>query len=250
MIGRVLIEFVGSGDAFGSGGRAQTCISLSAGAGTERVLVDCGATSVAAMKAQGLDPNQVHVVVVTHLHGDHFGGLPFLILDGQFSRRQAPLVVVGPPGTAARLAAAMEVLYPGSTSVKRRFDVDVREVTPDGTPVRAGEVLVRGWEVDHACGAPPLAVNVTMDGLTFGYSGDTAWTESLVSAAAEASVFAVEAYTFDKPVRYHLDYATFRRHANHFAAERIFLTHMSPAMLSRLPEADHPAAFDGMTLEL
>lgn len=53
------------------------------------------------------------MVVVTHLHGDHFGGLPFLVLDGQFSRRSTPLVVAGPPGTRARLAEAMEVLFPG-----------------------------------------------------------------------------------------------------------------------------------------
>jgi ribonuclease BN (tRNA processing enzyme) len=43
-------------------------------------------------------------VFVSHLHGDHFGGLPFLILDGQFSGRTEPLTVAGPPGTADRLA--------------------------------------------------------------------------------------------------------------------------------------------------
>lgn len=144
----------------------------------------------------------------------------------------------------------MEALFPGSSAVSRRFDVHVLELVPDGTPLRVDDLLVSGWEVDHACGAPPLAVNVTIDGCTFGYPGDTAWTPSLVPAAAGASVFAVEAYTFDKPVRYHLDYATFRQNAHQLAAEKIILTHMSPAMLSRLPEADHPAAFDGMALDL
>jgi ribonuclease BN (tRNA processing enzyme) len=76
--------------------------------GEGRVLVDCGATSLAAMKGQGLDPGEVRIVVVTHLHGDHFGGLPFLVLEGQFSRREATLTVVGPPGTAARLQTTME----------------------------------------------------------------------------------------------------------------------------------------------
>jgi ribonuclease BN (tRNA processing enzyme) len=66
------VRFVGSGDAFGSGGRWQTCIHLS-GAG-QVLLVDCGATSLTALTAQGLDPNEVDAVAVTHLHGDHFGG--------------------------------------------------------------------------------------------------------------------------------------------------------------------------------
>ena len=98
------LRFVGSGDAFGSGGRWQTCIYLAAEG--QVVLVDCGATSLVALKAQGLDPSAVGAVAVTHLHGDHFGGLPFSILDGQFSRRSAPLLVAGPPyaSTASRSA--------------------------------------------------------------------------------------------------------------------------------------------------
>jgi len=102
------VRFVGSGDAFGSGGRFQTCIRLRGQEFT--VLVDCGATSLTAMKAQDVDPGDVDAVVITHLHGDHFGGLPFLILDGQFARRTRPLTVLGPAGVGSRLEAAMEVM--------------------------------------------------------------------------------------------------------------------------------------------
>lgn len=242
------VRFAGSGDAFGSGGRFQSCIHL-AGAG-QVLLADCGATSLAALKAQGLDPGEIGAVVITHLHGDHFGGLPFLILDGQFSHRAAPLLVAGPPGTGARLTAAMETLFPGSTQVRRRFEVRVTELVPDGTPVRLGAATVRGWEVEHACGAPPLAVSVELGGARFGYSGDTQWTPALAEAAREADLFAAEAYTFDRPVRYHLDYRTLRTHLADLRARRVILTHMSAAMLGRLADAELPAAYDGLTVEL
>jgi ribonuclease BN (tRNA processing enzyme) len=146
------VRFVGSGDAFGSGGRGQTCIHLAAEG--QVLLVDCGATSLVALKAQGLAPDAVDAVAVTHLHGDHFGGLPFLILDGQFSRRSAPLLVAGPRGTRARLTMAMEALFPGSSRADRRFPVEVTELAPDGKPAGLGAATVRGWEVEHACGAP------------------------------------------------------------------------------------------------
>jgi ribonuclease BN (tRNA processing enzyme) len=242
------VRFAGSGDAFGSGGRWQTCIHVSAG-GTA-LLVDCGATSLTALKAQGLDPNDIGAVVVTHLHGDHFGGLPFLILDGQFSRRTDPLLVAGPPGIGARLADAMETLFPGSGRARRRFAVEVTELVPDGTPAAVGVASVRGWEVDHASGAPPLAVSVGLAGSTFAYSGDTQWTPALTRAARGAALFAAEAYTFDRPVRFHLDYRTLRDHAGELAAERIVLTHMSAAMLSRLADTDLPAAYDGMVIDI
>jgi ribonuclease BN (tRNA processing enzyme) len=242
------VRFAGCGDAFGSGGRWQTCIHL-AGEG-QVLLVDCGATSLVALKAQGLDPGAVDAVVVTHLHGDHFGGLPFLILDGQFSRRSAPLRVAGPPGIGARLAEAMEVLFPGSSQARRRFPVQVTELRTDGTPATVGAATVRGWEVEHACGAPPLALRVELGGTSFAYSGDTQWTAALAEAADGADLFAVEAYTFDQPVRYHLDYQTLHAHLGEIRARRIVLTHMSAAMLARLADADLPAAYDGMTASL
>ncbi len=242
------VRFAGSGDAFGSGGRWQTCIHL-AGDG-QVLLVDCGATSLVALKSQGLDPNAVDAVAVTHLHGDHFGGLPFLILDGQFSRRSAPLLVAGPPGTRARLTEAMETLFPGSSRAPRRFRVEVTELAADGTPAELGAATVRGWEVEHACGAPPLAVRVELGGASFAYSGGTQWTPALADAADEADLFAAEAYTFDRPIRYHLDYQTLREHLDDIRAERVVLTHMSAAMLSRLADAELPAAYDGMTIDL
>ncbi len=242
------VRFVGTGDAFGSGGRWQTCIHLTDnGPG---VLVDCGATSLVAMKAQGLDPGEIDAVVVSHLHGDHFGGLPFLVLDGQFSGRTASLRVAGPPGTGDRLRQAMEVLFPGSGTARRRFDVLVTELVPDGSPVRIGQATVRAWQVEHACGAPPLAVRVDLGTASFGYSGDTQWTPALAEAARGATMFAVEAYTFERPIRYHLDYLTLRRHLADLAAERVMLTHMSADMLGRLADADLPAASDGLVIDL
>ena len=129
--------------------------------------------------AVGLDPNDIGAVAVTHLHGDHFGGLPFLILDGQFSRRTSPLLVAGPPGIGARLTAAMETLFPGSSQADRRFPVQVTELATDGTPAWLGAATVRVWEVEHACGAPPLALRVELGGASFAYSGDTQWTPAL-----------------------------------------------------------------------
>src|ERR1700691_1199014 len=108
---QVTVTFAGSGDAFGSGGRYQSCIHLRGPAGSDPVLLDCGATSLSALKRLALDPNEIAAVFVSHLHGDHFGGLPFLVLDGQFSRRTRPLVVAGTAGTRRRLTAAMERMF-------------------------------------------------------------------------------------------------------------------------------------------
>ena len=246
-MGRLELQFLGSGDAFGSGGRFQTCILLR-GAG-DMLLIDCGASSLIAMKRAGINPSEIGVVLLTHLHGDHFGGVPFFILDGQFSRRDRSLIIAGPPGVRARVEAAMEVLFPGSSHVTQRFALEFVELTPQ-TPRPVGPAVVTAYEVQHASGAPPYALRVEYGGKVVAYSGDTEWTETLIDAARGADVFICEAYYFEKTIRYHLDYATLRRQRPRLECARVILTHMSQDMLARANEAEFECADDGRIIVL
>ena len=250
----VQVRFVGCGDAFGSGGRFQACILLH-GPGDDRgeVLLDCGASSLVALKQQRQDPNQIGLVLVSHLHGDHFGGVPFLVLDGQFTHRTRPLHVAGPAGVGERVQAAMEVLFPGSTGVQRRFPVHFHELA-DREPFRfdlerAGLVVIP-YEVVHASGAPALALREAWQGHTIAYTGDTEWTEELVELAQGADLLIAEAYTDQRKIRFHLDLASLQQQAGRLGARRIVLTHMSPELLARADELPWETARDGMTLEL
>jgi len=243
----VTLRFLGSGDAFGSGGRFQTCMHLSGSEGA--VLIDCGASSLIAMKREGVDPGEVSAVLLSHLHGDHFGGVPFLILDAQFSRRTRPLLIAGPPGVRGRVESAMEAFFPGSTPVPRKFNVEFIEL-PEREAVRVGPATVTAFPVVHASGAPPSALRVEYGGRTIAYSGDTEWTESLIAAARSADVFVCEAYTFDRPVKFHLDYKTVEAQAERLGARRIILTHMGRDMLAREGEARFERAHDGLVVRL
>ncbi|GAB3909515.1 hypothetical protein GCM10029964_111200 [Kibdelosporangium lantanae] len=156
--------------------------------------MDCGATSLVALRRQGLDPGEVAAVFVSHRHVDHFGGLPHLVLDGQFNRRTAPPTVVGPPGIAGWLAEAMEVMFPGSSTVRRRFAVEVVELEPGAGPTAVGAVAARAWQVNHGMtGDPFLGLRLEVAGRTIGYTGDTAWTDALVDVAADMLAHAHEA---------------------------------------------------------
>ena len=236
------VRFLGSGDAFGSGGRFQTCIHLQEG--DARLLVDCGASSLVAMRRFGVDPQSVDTVVLSHLHGDHFGGVPFLVLDGQFKRRTQPLTIAGPPGVAARVTGAMEVLFPGSSAVERKFAVRFVELC-DRTPLPLGAFTVTPYEVVHASGAPPYALRVAAGGKVVAYSGDTEWTDALLEAARDADLFIAEALFFDKRVKYHLDFTTLTAERARLACRRLVVTHMGEDMLGRLGELGIEAAEDG-----
>ena len=242
------IRFLGSGDAFGSGGRMQACIHVES-EGT-KFLIDCGASSLIGMKRFGVDPASVDVILISHLHGDHFGGIPFLILDAQFnSPRTNPLVLAGPPGLEDRVRLAMEVFFPASTRALERVDVRFTELEPN-VERRLGRLTVTPRTVVHACGAPPFALRIKVADRTIAYSGDTEWTEALVETARSADVFICEAYFFEKRVRYHLDFATLSRHLAELDCRRVVLTHMNTDMLERVADLDLEAAEDGKVLIL
>ncbi len=244
----VTVTFAGSGDAFGSGGRYQACIHVRR-EGDSPFLLDCGATSLSALKACDLDPGEIATVFVSHLHGDHFGGLPFLILDGQFTHRARPLTIAGPPGTAGRLREAMEVLFPGSAEVSRDFPVDVVELA-SGDAATVNGVEITGHEVDHPSGAPPLAFRLNVGGRIIAYTGDTAWTDTLRVVAAGADLLIAEAYYYDKNVPYHLRLADLVAHRAGLASRRIVVTHMSADMLTRPGQPDVVRAHDGLVMRL
>jgi ribonuclease BN (tRNA processing enzyme) len=244
----VRVIVVGSGDAFGSGGRFQTCIAVAVDpAGPPRVLVDCGATSLTAMRQQRLDPNEIDTVLISHLHGDHFGGIPFLVLDGQFRHRTRDLTVIGPPGTRSRLDQAMETLFPASSTVRRRFDVRVAEHA-DREPIELAPLRVTPIEVRHASGAPAYALRVDGPTSSLAYSGDTEWTEALLDAAHDVDLFLCEGYSPSR-VRWHLDLDTLARHRDRFSCGQLVLTHLSPTALAS-DLADWRTAHDGLRFDL
>jgi ribonuclease BN (tRNA processing enzyme) len=242
------LRFVGCGDALGSGGRFNTCFHVTG----ERVnfLIDCGASSLPALKRLSIARDDIDLVLITHFHGDHFGGLPFFLLDAQFTRRTRPLVIAGPEGIETRLTQVMEALFEHSSKTKQRFDLSVVALKPE--EIRAfGAVDVTPFPVVHGeSGGPFLAYRIEAEGRVIAYSADTEWTETLIPAARDADLFIAEAYTYDKPVKNHLSLKTLEAHLPEISARRLILTHMSDDMLGRLDTLAYTAASDGMIVKL
>jgi len=243
------LTFVGSGDAFGSGGRFQTCFHVEAAAGN--FLIDCGASSMIALRHAEIDRNAIGTIFVTHFHGDHFGGIPYFILDAQFfSKRRGPLRIVGPRGLHTWVERVMETTFPGSFAAKRAFEIELIEITP-GRESAFGGIAARAGLVRHGRPEGPfLAYRFAVDGRVLAYTGDTEWTEALIPIGRNADLLIAEAYTFDKPVPLHLDLQTLEANLPRIAPKRLILTHMSEDMLTRLPDLTYETAEDGKTVVL
>lgn len=244
----VKVQFVGTGDAFGSGGRLQTCIHVSAPGGN--FLLDCGCSSLIGLRHFKLAVDQIDTVIVSHLHGDHFGGIPFLLLDGHyFTKRTRPLTVIGPQGLQTQVEAALDVLYPGTLDGGVDFPLIYRELSP-GDLLHQDSLEIRAWQMCHGGSDRSLGLQVTGNGKRISYTGDTEWTDNMVPLAAGADLMICECFQYDQPTPSHLDYMTLLEKRSQLDCRQIVLTHAGEAMLQRQEGLEFQLAYDGYCLEL
>lgn len=244
----VTVRFVGSGDAFGSGGRFQTCILVNAPG--IRFTMDFGATSLVALRQQAIDHNSIDVILLTHLHGDHCGGVPFLLMDAMLdAKRTRPLVIAGPRQTQRHLHALCEALLPGMHIMQPKFPLAYVEM-PVGQPTEIQGLVVTPQPARHTSTTHPTALRVAVGGKIIAYTGDGEFTEEMAQVGRDADLLIAECYFYQKPVKWHLNYPELARHEQAFGAKRVILTHMSREMLAHVDEIPQACAEDGMVIDI
>lgn len=245
------LTVVGSGDAFGAGGRLQACFHVQIA--DRAFLIDCGVTSIMGLSRNDLDPERVDTILVSHLHGDHFGGLVWWLIHAVYvTRRTAPLTVAGPPGIQARFLTVAEALYPGSTTAPRQFDLRFVELTA-GRMTSLQGIDVWPHLASHPAGAPSHMLRIQAGGRTIAFSGDTEWVEDIIPCQDKADLFICECQAFRTPIRYHMSWNDLEAQRHRLTARQVLVTHMGPEMLANAAACLAPpftAAHDGMVMEI
>jgi len=173
-------------------------------------MVDCGYGSLGALRESGLGFREVDNIFLTHLHDDHTSDLPALLSHQWTDGRVIPTEVIGPFGTEAMVAAALE--FSRANTIIRLAD-EARSVQPadifSGRDIEAtaapleifadDRVTVRSVENTHfpesaRTRVPYRAVSYRFDSgdRSIVISGDTAPSENLVRLAAGCDVFVCE----------------------------------------------------------
>jgi ribonuclease BN (tRNA processing enzyme) len=242
------LHVLGCGDAFGSGGRNQSGYLVEA---SDRLfLLDCGPTSLLAMKKLGFDSGLLDVIVLSHLHGDHFGGLPFFFIEYLYEKdRGKPLHVAGPVGTEEKARGLFSLMYGQGTKAgdipATRFHILEPEIT---TIIEGIEVFP--FRVPHQMNEVSLALRVNYDGKRILFSGDSAWTDAFFEHARGVDLFLCECTYYDRQISNHMSYLKLKEQLARLYCHRIILTHMNTDMLARRTEIAYDVAQDGMVVEI
>lgn len=241
----MVVQCLGSGNAFSAGGRFNTAFFIQTSA--SGILLDCGATTLAALKKAGRSMEDIDLVVITHFHGDHFGGLPFILCEILALRtRQKPLTIVGPEDIEEKTKQALELFFPGITI---KSDSLIRFMPyRDKQILQVDNMEITAYPVVHSPATNPHAVRIAADNKVIAYSGDTEWTDALTEVSKGADLFVCEGSGYNSASPHHLSIKELVENRHCFDAKRMVLTHLGEEALKHLDAIPFPVAQDGAIL--
>ena len=242
------VTIVGSGDAFNAGGALHSCYLAQHKPGA--LMLECGPGVLAGMKRLGIPTEVPDTVLVSHLHGDHFGGIPFLLLEYTFMNpRDRPLQIAGPASIEERVLLLYQTLYRGMNQAREvPFPVEFIELAP-GDRLELAGFDCEVFKVDH--NADPYSLGYRLEGPegSMLFSGDSAWTEAFVEKSRGVDLFLCECCSIDPVIPAHISYQELLSHRSRLECKRLLLTHLG-ADVREFDDFEFERATDGLVLEL
>jgi len=154
----VRIIFLGNGDAFNTHGRLFTSILVD---GSFRILFECGPTTIYALEKKHIPINSITHIIVTHNHGDHIGGIPFILLNLRHINKNKISVIC--PNSTKKLIPKIYRQFFNDNNFENTYDVF--------SPNSKLPFHLRNISGTHS--VPSLIYRLELDGKSIVYTGDT-----------------------------------------------------------------------------
>jgi len=173
---------------------------VDAGPGIVRRAAAASRTGITA-----LEPQNLNVLFLTHLHSDHTVGLADVILSAWVLERTVPLELYGPPGTREMVN---HLLAAYSADIRNRIDglepanetgykVNVHEIRA-GTVFDDGNVKVTAFAVPHGDWEVAFGYRFDSADRSIVISGDTRPTDAVVTACNGCDLLVHEVYSAER----------------------------------------------------
>jgi ribonuclease BN (tRNA processing enzyme) len=192
-----------------------------------KVLLDCGSGTLRRLLQAGTHPDDVDLILISHIHLDHTSELPLLLFSARYAPapRRRPLRLAGSSGFVEHFRG-LESLY-GEGLAAAGYERAV-ETLQEGGAARAGGIEIRCAPARHIPSS--LAFRLQEGGASLVYTGDTEYCRSVVDLARGCDLLLCEcSFPDGSPAKLHLTASDAGRIAAEAGARRLLLTHFYPA---------------------
>lgn len=217
------LTFLGTGNAFAPRGRGCSGFLLE-----RRYLFDAPPQALQMLNKLRIDPNGIETVVLSHQHGDHFLGLPMLLVYWKELGRSSPVRIVTPLGMREAMVQLCQLA--SRTSLDGSYGIEWVEVEAGGA-VQVGELAIEPVEVKHDPKLErSLGYHVAYAGRRLGYTGDSAMCDGVLDLARRSDVLVSECSSRDLQLPTHMNLVDDIPRVRAAMAEtaELVLTHLGP----------------------
>jgi ribonuclease BN (tRNA processing enzyme) len=194
------LTFLGTGSAFTIDGKYWGSILVN-----NNILLDCSPIVVPHFKKLGLDLTMIEHIFITHFHGDHYLGLPFLLLDYAYlTAPKKPLIIIGPSGIKDKVTHVSELAFSGLfEKLRDKIELEYLELSGPGVYSTIGNQRFEAHSMSHGT-HPSYGYKLTVGNKTLAYTGDTDLCQGVSDLAADADILIIELSNPDKDVPGHM----------------------------------------------
>ena len=191
--------FLGSGNAFAPG-RAYGSFLVD-----DQILFEATPTTLPAIKELNIPLEDIQYIFISHFHGDHCFGLPFIFLDHYFiTKRKKPLTIIGPKGLKKLSFTLIDLAFPNTRKrYSQTFPLNILEVSP-GKEYSLKTMTFKVFKMSHGK-THNLGFSLAYKKKRLFYSGDTGPSPSLLELLQGANIAVLEMTSIDDDYPFHLN---------------------------------------------
>jgi ribonuclease BN (tRNA processing enzyme) len=181
------LTFLGTGNAFSMANRYWSSILVN-----DNILLDASPVIVPHMKKLGKELTKLEYIFITHFHGDHYLGLPFLLLDYAYlDTPDLPLTIIGPFGIGSRIHQITDLGFSGlMEKLKDRVVIKFFEI-PEPGDYKIPDLNFQAFPMDHG-DTQAFGYRLSIGNKNLGYTGDTDLCDSVVELAQSVDILIIE----------------------------------------------------------
>lgn len=194
----------------------------------DEILVDMPNGAVKKLKQFGIDINKIKSVLITHLHGDHFLDIPFLIFEKFFTKNSDEVKIYCPLETKKKVKEIFDITFPGDYEViSKNTNINFYEINDLNKKEILENIFITPYLVEHGDLKNSYGYVVEKEGKRVGFSGDSRLCDNIEKIVQNSDISILDTSLPENGHNAHMGLNDIEYLCNKYKDKKIIAIHMN-----------------------